>query len=168
MTGLSKVKPILVLGIGNPLLSDDGVGLRLLELTEQYFDENDSTIEFLDGGTQGIALIGYLSERKSIIILDAVSNNQKPGTIHQLSGNDLLSYKSSKSTAHESSATDIIKTALLTGDLPESVSIIGIEPEKLNTSIGLSNTVDSKLKETISIIIKKISLEKQNLVVSND
>jgi len=145
-----KQAPLLVIGIGNPLLSDDGVGLQLLEKIENRID--NELVEFIDGGTQGIALLGRLENRQAIIFLDAVSLDAKPGTVHYLSKDEVLSIDNKQTTAHEGNATQILKTALLTGDLPENIFVIGIEPEKLKTEIGLSETVSNALPETIKLI----------------
>ena len=144
MTGLNN-KPILVIGIGNPLLSDDGVGLQLLENISKKSNELSDDIEYIDGGTQGIALLGRIANRKAILFLDAIAMGDSPGTIHELTGDEVLKHKSEKTTAHESGAADILRTAMLTGDLPASVHIIGIEPEELKTSIGLSEKVQNSL-----------------------
>jgi hydrogenase maturation protease len=72
---------VLVLGLGNPLLSDDGAGLVLLERVRDSGDWSDR-VEWVDGGTQGIALLGVLSGRRIAIILDAVESDEPPGTVH--------------------------------------------------------------------------------------
>jgi hydrogenase maturation protease len=150
-----KQPPLLVIGIGNPLLSDDGVGLQLLEKIDEKFDHD--SVEFIDGGTQGIALLGRLENRQAIIFLDAVSLDAKPGTVHYLSKEEVLSIDSKQTTAHEGNATQILKTALLTGDLPKNISVIGIEPEKLKTDIGLSETVTNALPEALELIENTIN-----------
>jgi hydrogenase maturation protease len=150
-----KQSPLLVIGIGNPLLSDDGVGLQLLKKIEKKFGSN--LVEFIDGGTQGIALLGRLENRKAIIFLDAVSLDAPHGTIHYLSKDEVLSIDSKQTTAHEGNATQILKTALLTGDLPENIFVIGIEPEKLNTDIGLSETVTKAIPDAIELIESTIN-----------
>jgi hydrogenase maturation protease len=149
-TIFGKQPPLLVIGIGNPLLSDDGVGLQLLEKIEDKIENN--SVEFIDGGTQGIALLGRLENRQAIIFLDAVSLDAQPGTVHFLSKDEVLSIDSKQTTAHEGNATQILKTALLTGDLPDNIFVIGIEPEKLKTDIGLSETVANSLPKALELI----------------
>ena len=73
--------PILVLGLGNVLLQDDGVGPALLGLLETLHGKDDR-VQFVDGGTQGLALLGYLSDRQAVLILDAVALGAEPGSVH--------------------------------------------------------------------------------------
>ncbi len=79
---------ILVLGIGNILLSDEGAGIRVIEkLQERYeFPEN---VSVLDGGTLGLSLLGVISEVDHLIVVDAVRNGGKPGSLYRMEGNDL-------------------------------------------------------------------------------
>jgi len=77
--------PVLVLGLGNLLLGDDGVGLRLVERLAEESGFGDA-VEFVDGGTQGLALLGCLADREAVLVLDAVGLGGEPGTVHVLRG----------------------------------------------------------------------------------
>jgi hydrogenase maturation protease len=144
--------PILVLGIGNELLKDDGVGIALLNAVREQWGEDDR-IEFLDGGTQGIALLGRLDGRKTILILDAVSNGSPPGTIHQLPLDDVLRLSESQTkSAHEFGAAELLAATQLIGELTPDTTIIGIEPEELKTEIDLSEVVSEAMPEACSRI----------------
>jgi hydrogenase maturation protease len=135
---------ILVLGLGNLLLSDDGLGLRLVETLAA----EGSAADFLDGGTQGLALLAYLANRCALIILDAVALGAPPGTVHVLQGDTLSAHHAV--TAHGSNALELLAAARLIGDLPPSVTIIGIEPECITTGIGLSPAVEAAIPEALS------------------
>jgi hydrogenase maturation protease len=135
---------VLVLGLGNLLLSDDGLGLRLL----RELATKGSGAEFLDGGTQGLALLSYLANRSALIILDAVALGAPPGTVHMLQGETISAHHAV--TAHGSNALELLAAARLLGDLPPSVTIIGIEPACLRTGIGLSPTVEAAIPEALS------------------
>ena len=74
--------PILVLGIGNTLLMDDGVGVLLVEEFRCLSSLPADEVEFLDGGTQGLALLGRMAGRRALVILDAVNLGATPGTVH--------------------------------------------------------------------------------------
>jgi len=144
--------PILVLAVGNQLLSDDGVGLVLLEELER--EMRTGSVEFLDGGTQGLALLGYLSGRQALLILDAVAFGKPPGSVHVLSASRLPALTPSSSSAHESSAVELVRYAQLLGDLPEHTMIVGIEPAAIATGIGLSGVVANAITEA-----KRLSLD---------
>lgn len=146
----NSVAPILVLGLGNTLLRDDGVGPELvLQLASEYDD--DAHIEFLDGGTQGLNLLGYLEGRKALLILDAVSRDERPGTVCVLGLQQVLALCGGRgSTAHEGNAGDLLRTAALLGCLPANVIVVGVEPGSLTTGLGLSKNVRKSLGEALA------------------
>lgn len=138
---------VLALGLGNLLLRDDGVGLRLVE--ELRRDRRfGGEYEFIDGGTQGIALLGFLEGRSAAVILDAVALGAPPGTVHVLRGPGLQAARAA--SAHESSALEVLALAELLGAAPEQVAVVGIEPEQVRTGIGLSERVEAALPEALA------------------
>ena len=134
-----RLAPVLVLGLGNLLLRDDGVGLELLRRLEAATTLSDG-VEFLDGGTQGIALLPWVAGRRALLILDAIALGEPPGTVHMFEGPDLPQARPGLS-AHEGNAGELLATAQLIGDLPETVHLVGIEPDEIRTGTGLSPAV---------------------------
>jgi hydrogenase maturation protease len=137
--------PVLVLGLGNVLLGDDGVGPELLRrVCEKYASVPE--VECIDGGTQGLALLGYLEERTTLVLLDAFSNGKAPGEITVLNRSEILSSGTQRApTAHEGNAGELLAVAQLLGQLPEQVFLVGVEPERVRTELGLSATVEVAL-----------------------
>jgi hydrogenase maturation protease len=140
--------PVLVLGLGNLLLGDDGCGLRLLEQLSGQFA--DPRVEFLDGGTMGLSLLGCLEERSAILILDAVGLGAAPGTIHVLRDAELGALRAHRaSTPHEGNALELLETmVLLDGALPR-IAVVGIEPEIVRTGTVLSLTVEQAIPRAL-------------------
>ena len=137
--------PVLVLGLGNILLGDDGVGPALLKRVRDKYDTVPE-VECIDGGTQGMALIGYLAERSTLVLLDALSTGKAPGEVTVLGKDEILTLGSSRATtAHEGNAGELLTVAHLLGELPEHVFLIGVEPERLRTELGLSASVAAAL-----------------------
>jgi hydrogenase maturation protease len=140
----------IVLALGNTLLRDDGVGIAILHALERETGAWGGEVEFVDGGTQGLALLGVLSGRRAAVILDAVALGAAPGTVHVLSADDAARLRSRRSaTAHEGNAGELLATARLLGDLPENTIIVGIEPEEVRTGIGLSDAVARSVPEAV-------------------
>lgn len=137
--------PVLVLGIGNQLLWDDGVGLVMLARLRERWGA-DSRVDFVDGGTQGIALATYLADRRAVLVLDAVALGGAAGTVHARR-NVRACDQPRGSGAHEGNAGELLAVAELVGDVPEQMAIVGIEPEALHTGIGLSAKVEAALPE---------------------
>lgn len=141
----STPAPVLILGLGNILLGDDGVGPALLERMHELYS-GIAEVECMDGGTQGLALLGHLAERKALVLLDAFSAGKSPGEILVLSKSDILTTGGARSTtAHEGNAGELLAVAHLIGELPEQVFLVGVEPERLRTEIGLSSAVTAAL-----------------------
>jgi hydrogenase maturation protease len=138
---MSRRAPILVLGLGNSLLSDDGTGVRLVALLAEQAGRWGGEVELVDGGTQGLALLGLVADRRAIIILDAVALGAQPGTLHLLQGEAVLALGSRATSAHEGNAGELLRTARLLGDLPECLFLVGIEPGIIGTGIDLSGQV---------------------------
>ncbi len=147
--GLWPAAPILVLGVGNLLLQDDGAGLQMLqELSKRDFGDE---VEFIDGGTQGLALLGQLTGRELLVVLDAVALGDQPGTIHVLRGADLDELRARRaSTSHESNALELLAYAKLLGWEPREVVVVGIEPETIRTGISLSRSVVKALPAALA------------------
>ncbi len=140
--------PILVLGLGNTLLSDDGVGPALLDHLSGSAKKWDGQVEFMDGGTQGLALLGHLSGRKALIIVDAMKTGAPPGTVHRMTLAELRNVNPGHaSSAHEGNAGELLAAAQLLDELPARLFVVGVEPKKVATGLGLSTPVKRALSE---------------------
>ena len=144
----SPVPPILVLGLGNVLLQDDGLGPAVVQgLAPDYAAQADQ-IEFLDGGTQGLALLGLLAQRQALVIVDALNTGAVPGTISILEGRTVLGRQCRcGGTPHESTAVELLAVASMLGDLPPRFCLVGIQPASTSTGIGLTPEVSAALEE---------------------
>jgi len=138
--------PVLVLGLGNTLLSDDGVGPVLVEKLAERKCSWNTEVDFVDGGTQGLALLGHLSGRRAVIILDAVKMGAPPGTVHRLTLPELRSFSSRRAdSGHESNAGELLAAAELLNELPGQLFVVGVEPETITTGVALSPAVQEAL-----------------------
>jgi len=141
--------PVLVLGLGNVLLGDDGVGPVLLDRVRESFSGVEE-VECLDGGTQGLALLGRLAGRKTLVLLDAFSAGKAPGEVSVLAKSELLGVGTLRSTtAHEGNAGELLAAANLLGELPEQVFLVGLQPERLRTEFGLSPGVAAAIPAAV-------------------
>ena len=101
----------------------------------------------MDGGTQGLALLGEFEQRKAVVFLDAVRLGDTAGAVHVLKGQDLIEMGGGRATtAHEGSAPQILTALQLLGEVPREVAMVGIEPEQIQTGIGLSAPVEQALE----------------------
>ena len=149
--------PVLLLGLGNPLMSDDGAGQELLAQLEAGPTAWGPQVEFLDGGTQGLALLGRFEGRKAVVFLDAVRLGDKPGAVHVLHGKELARMGGRGVTAHEGSAPQILAALQLLGETPQEVVVVGVEPERVATGIGLSPSVRAGVPAAANIARRTVS-----------
>jgi hydrogenase maturation protease len=146
---------ILVLGIGNLLLRDEGVGIHVIQqLTDRYrFSAN---VELVDGGTLGTRLLGVLSDCETLLVVDAVKNGGAPGTLYRLEGTDCTLKTPVKNSMHEASFLETLLQCQLLGYEFKTV-ILGVEPEDISPwSEELTPTVQQKLPELIQAVREEI------------
>jgi hydrogenase maturation protease len=140
-------RPVLVLGLGNLLLHDDAVGLRLLaELQARHGD--DPRVEFVDGGTQGLALVSLLAARPAVLLLDAVQHDGPAGTVHRVDdpfARPPRGNAGARGGAHQMNAGDLLLAVRLLGELPGRACVVGIEPAVVRTAIALSPAVEAAI-----------------------
>ena len=139
--------PVLVLGVGNALLGDDGAGLLVLAELQRDAGKWGAQVEFLDGGTQGLALLESIASRRALLVLDAVALGAEPGTVHVLRGWSHAGERAS--TARESNVAELLQASTLLGECPEQVTVIGIEPARIGTGIGVSDAVARGVREAV-------------------
>lgn len=140
--------PVLVLGIGNELLGDDGVGVvaaRRLAVPPM------PGVEVLDGGTLGLMLMPYLAGRYAVLILDAVTQgHRRPGTIVVLQDSEVRRGHGVRATAHDIGLVDALSAAELAGCAPERVALVGIVPESIDDRWGLSPLLTGRIDTMVA------------------
>lgn len=150
------VKPVLVLGLGNTLLTDDGFGPVVIERLHEHFG-CASEVELVDGGTIGLGLLTLLAGREALVIVDAFRAGEEPGTVMVFDAFDPLKAGSLRGrSAHESNAASLLAVAAFTGDLPQRIGVIGIEPAEIATGMGLSPVVAARLDEAVGQAVELI------------
>ena len=122
----------VVLGVGNTLLSDEGVGVHVVERLRRECPELES-VEFLDGGTLSFTLAGPMAEAQQLIIIDAAELDSPPGTMSLFRDAEMDTYlgRGKRRSVHEVSLIDLMAIAHLTGDLPRRRALIGIQPQDI-------------------------------------
>lgn len=129
---------ILVLGLGNTLLSDDGVGVHVIEALREEYDGNLG-VELRDGGTLGLALLPDVESSSALILVDAAECGGPAGDVRCYVGDDMdARLKGKKRTAHEVAAADLLDAAALTGLRPHRRALVAVQPS--STEWGLAPT----------------------------
>ena len=129
--------PVLVLGVGNILLSDEGIGVRVVETLQQLYVLPEG-VEVLDGGTAGMDLLETLAGRQHLIIVDAIAGEGTPGTVRRLAGNDVPAFLSQRLSPHQLGLPDLLAFLALTDAAPQTVTIFAVVPKDLSLGLALS------------------------------
>lgn len=135
--------PVLVLGLGNRLFSDEGIGVVAAERVRSL---GLSGVEVLDGGTLGLALLPEIEGRRSLLLLDALqSGDRAPGEVVSLTGDELHARWRRCLSAHQLGIEDLLGAAELMGASPQETVAVTMVPASLETGWGLSGTAEEGL-----------------------
>ena len=150
-----KMKQILVLGVGNILLGDEGAGVRAVELMQDRYDFTDN-VEFLDGGTAGFELMSYLDNKTDLFIFDAIIDEDKPGTVKRFNLENPPAFFQNRISPHQLGLSEMLSTAALTDDLPENITLFGIVPKTVDTGMELTGPVQAGVEQMVDMAIDEL------------
>lgn len=153
MAEKQPVKPVLVLGVGNLLLKDEGVGIHFAQSFQKR--ELPPGVEAMEGGARGIDLLPLFEGRRLVIIVDCARMGEKPGTTRTFEAEEIIE-KHAGFSLHGANLANTLDLARRLGSLPEVV-VVGIEPEIVDIGIGLSDTV-TQAAEKVEKIVREIIL----------
>jgi hydrogenase maturation protease len=148
------MKKILVMGIGNILLKDEGVGVYCVRaLREKLWPKN---VYFIEGGTFTQDIFCSFENFHHLLVLDAVQGGKKPGTLYRLEEKDLLASRNKRISLHEINLLDSLKMAELLGT-KFRLTILGIEPEMVIWEMGLTHTLKNAFDGLVEMATKEIN-----------
>jgi len=142
---------VLVLGIGNPLLGDDGIGLRMLDALEARGPWPDN-VRLVDGGTWGMSLLPDVIDAERLLVLDAVTTGREPGAIVRGEDDAVPRLYSRPPSPHQVDLREVLAAAELLGALPSPLVVVGVEPEAIapdDLRIGLSPAAEGALARAV-------------------
>lgn len=152
---MEEQRRILVLGVGNILYTDEGVGVRCVEKLEREYEFSDN-VTLLDGGTLGMRLMDALLNCDTAIVLDAVLGGAQPGTIYRCTGDDLRKSLAFKDSMHQTDLVDTLIYCGLVGTRPDAV-VIGIEPHDYQSmNVEVSEVLAARLDDMAGHALKEI------------
>jgi hydrogenase maturation protease len=147
---------IVVLGVGNILLTDEGIGVRAVEeLGRRYLLTPE--VDLIDGGTSAMELLDDLANCDLLIIADCVRAGKAPGTLLRLKDDEIPALFRTKLSPHQVGLPDVLATLLITHEAPAHTVLFGVEPESLATGMGLTATVAAVLPGLVDAIAGEIA-----------
>ena len=142
---------LLVLGLGNLLLGDDGIGPAAVARLRDSYDIPDG-VRCLDGGTLGLSLLPYIEDARAVILVDAILQNASPGSLVRITGEDVGPAVATRLSPHQVGVADLLQGARWHDREPAKLVLLGIVPESIELGVGLSPPVLRALPELIEAV----------------
>ena len=151
---MSDRTPLLVLGLGNVLLEDDGIGAAAVSLLLDRY-EVPRGVQVFDGGTLGLSLLPYLDDADAVILVDAVRAEGPPGSFVRLTGDEVAPAVATRLSPHQVGVADLLDGARWLGRYPICVILLGLVPESMDLVVGLSPRVRPALPALVDGVVEE-------------
>lgn len=129
----------VVLGIGNILNRDEGVGVHALEALAPHVEPD--SVELIDGGVLGLNLLPVVEECSHLLVLDAIDARTAPGTIIEMSRDEIPLFSGVKMSEHQITFQEVLGLARVRGKLPAQLHLVGVQPDDISIGLGMGDTV---------------------------
>jgi hydrogenase maturation protease len=153
----TETRRIVVLGLGNLLMADDGLGLAALaHLQDEWFVPPQ--VDLVDGGTWGMNLLPIIESTDRLLILDAIDAGLRPGAFIELRDAEVPRTLATKLSPHQIDLREVLGLAELRGKLPARLIAIGVQPERIEMGIGLSPAVEGAVDKIARAAVDALEL----------
>ena len=146
---------ILVLGLGNLLMSDDSIGVRTVQRLQQDFRVPEG-VTILDGGTLGLDLLPYIELADQLLIVDALEMRAEPGSLFRLEGDEVPRAFASKLSVHQMGLQDLLAVAELQGYAPQKLVVHGIQAGSIEMKLELSPPVKAAMDTLLDAVVSEL------------
>lgn len=147
---------VVVLGVGNVLLGDEGVGVHAISALERSYVWPQN-VRCVDGGTSTSELLGDLEDLDCLIVLDAVLAGRAPGSLVQLEGAAVPAAFTTRLSPHQVGISDLLATLTFTGHAPREVMLLGVEPVQMTLGLELTPQVASQVPELCRLVVEALA-----------
>jgi hydrogenase maturation protease len=144
--------PLLVLGLGNVLCGDDGLGVVAVHLLQRHFQAPDG-VSVLDGGTLGLSLLAYLEEAHEAILVDAIRADGPFGSLVRLEGDEVAPAVAGRLSVHQVGVSDLLEAARWRERYPSRVILLGLVPESVELGLGRTPAVEAALPGLVERVV---------------
>jgi hydrogenase maturation protease len=154
----------VILGVGNLLLSDEGVGIHAAQRLMEDEELRELGVEVLDGGTLGLDLLPIIESCDRLFIVDCVKGGEEPGTVYRFEPEDIKDVVDGiKMSIHDFNLVDVLNLAKALGKPLPKITIYGVEPESLSWSLELTPRVEQALVRVIEELKKEVRAEARSV-----
>lgn len=144
-----------ILGLGNPLLADDAIGLVALERLREQYDFDDA-VSVHDGGTWGMQLMPMIEDADRVLFLDAIDQGATPGTLLRLEGTGIPASLAKMISPHQLDLREVLAMTLLRGTFPAQAVALGVQPETTITRVALSPCVAAQVEALVEAAVDQL------------
>lgn len=157
---METLKPTIVIGLGNPLMADEGIGTVLVDELSKLAAVGklpSDSVDYLDGGCGGMYLLHSIAERRKVILIDCALMGSEPGTLRRFTPDDVRTVKQmAHLSLHEVDILRVIELAKLLDQCPDEIVIFGIEPVSICPQQHLNDLLKARLPEYLDAIGRQI------------
>lgn len=160
---------ILILGVGNLLLSDESVGVHIVNQLERDYDFPPG-VELVDGGTAGMELLDFIASREHVLIVDAVLTGDAPGTVVTLKDDEVPALFNNKVSPHQLGLSDLLGALKLTEESPKNIFLVGVVPESVEPGLEMTKTIAGvipAMKHELFMYLANIGITPKNKAVAS-
>ena len=150
------VKNILVIGMGNVLMQDEGVGVRAVEELESRYIIPEG-VAVVDGGTAGMELFDPIRNCDQLIVADAINTGDAYGTLVRIANEDVPAFFQTKLSNHQLGLSDLLALLTLKGEVPKHIAIIGMVPHSLENKLGLTPEATMGLAGMVNMLVDELA-----------
>ena len=151
------VSQTTLIGLGNILMRDEGVGAHAVKYIEENF-AIPPELEIVDGGTSGLDLLPFIETRDHVLFVDTINFNREPGHIGVLTNEQIPALFGAKDSLHHMGLMDVLAAAQLMEVLPREICLIGIQPHTIATGLELTATIEARLKPLVDEILAHLAV----------
>ncbi|WP_135667539.1 hydrogenase maturation protease [Halorhabdus rudnickae] len=160
MTTLDEETDVAVIGVGNAIMGDDGVGEQVIHALQDRSDERTEGVRLYDAGTTGLLALEAMSGCERGIVVDAISADGEPGSIYRYEFKDgSFDGESPPVSMHDISFAEGLSAGRKAYDLPGEILVIGVEPARIEMSVELSKAVAKKVPDIVDLILRELDRE---------
>lgn len=146
----------VVLGIGNTLMSDEGLGVHAVEALRRAY-VLPSEVQLIDGGTSGMELLGEIAGADLLVVVDAVNAGKRPGEPVRLSGAEVPVFFRSKLSPHQIGLSDVLASLEFAGESPRETVLLGLQPGSMELGLEMTPAVAARLPDLVSAVLGELA-----------
>jgi len=147
---------VLILGIGNTLLTDEAVGVRAVEALQDAYDL-PLEVQAVDAGTSGMDMLDAIADVDLLVVLDAVKAGKPLGTVLRLSGDEVPVFFRKKLSPHQVGLSDVLASLEFAGCRPKDIVVIGVEAENFELGLEMSPLIAARVPELVALVVSELA-----------